>query len=252
MSVQDLARSLVAAGSARFPNDEEEQVYLAHVRDGNLVEKLWVGDDAKSEGVIATDAKEDTTVSYLFNAGQGLVSLSSSSRKFIRNQTDTPSNGRIQRLAVFIDQSNTVQCYAYNEEIEEWEQTGLGKKWNITTSPNSKLSASFGPKGSVVVSYQDTAGRLAGVMSVAEDKWEPFTHPEADPVAGTPQCLENIDDKMHLFYVRNDGSLRYLVLNYDTGKWQGESSRSDDCELCPFVCQEKLWLTFEGNTLPLC
>ncbi|KAG8532880.1 uncharacterized protein KY384_002758 [Bacidia gigantensis] len=183
MSVQDLARSLTAAGWARLPDQEEEKFYLVHVRDGNMIEKLWVGDNAKNEVVIASDARDSTTASYLIYAGQDL-------------------------------------CYAYNEDIEEWEQTGLGRKWNIVTSPHSKLSASFGPNGTIVVSYQDPAGRLAGVMSAAEDKWEAFSPPEADPLAGTPLCLENIDDKMHLFYVGKNSNLRYLLFDPAIGKWQ--------------------------------
>ena len=130
----------------------------------------------------------------------------------------------MQRLVVFIDQANNVQCYAYNEEIEEWEQTGLGKKWNISTSPDSKLTASFDSNGGVVVAYQDPAGRLAGVMSLAEEEWEPFSLAEADPVAGTPLCLENIDGKMHLFYVGKDISICYLVHDPETGEWQGETT----------------------------
>ena len=80
MSVQDLARSLAAAGSLKITDKEDEKVYLAHVRDGSIIEKLWVGDSAKNEAVIASDAREGTTASYLIYAGQGLVSSSSSSR----------------------------------------------------------------------------------------------------------------------------------------------------------------------------
>lgn len=142
-----------------------------------------------------------------------------------------------QRLVVFIDQANTVQCYAYNEDIEEWEQTGLGKKWNIVTSPDSKLSASFGPNGTILVSYQDPAGRLAGVMSVADDKWEAFSPPEADPLAGSPLCLENIDDKMHLFYVGKKKDLRYLIFDPATSKWSGEVTLITMITIYPYFSQ---------------
>ncbi|KAI5462815.1 hypothetical protein BGZ63DRAFT_462195 [Mariannaea sp. PMI_226] len=196
MSVQDLARTLVAAGSIRSPDADEEGIYLLNVSDSNLVEKLWVGDGAKSELVIASDAKANTTAAYLLDAAQDI------------------------RLVVFIDQSHTVQCYAYNDEIEEWEKTGLGEKWNITAHPQSKLSATFGPKGDIVVCYQDTAGRLAGVMSVAEGEWKKLGPLKADPVTGTPICLDVIDDKLHLFYASKDSSVRYLVLNSATNDWQ--------------------------------
>lgn len=89
MSAQDLVRSLVAAGSVRSPDDEDEGIYLLHVSDGNLVEKLWVDDGVKNETMIASDAKEDTSASYLLNVKQGLVSPSSSSRGASCNRTDT-------------------------------------------------------------------------------------------------------------------------------------------------------------------
>lgn len=196
MSVQDLARSLVAAGSARILDDEEGGIYLLHVSDGDLVEKLWAGDGTKTETVIASDAKEGTSAPYLLDEAHGI------------------------RLVLFIDQSSAVQCYAYNEDTEEWEKTPLGEKWNITVGANSKLSANFGPKGGVVVCYQDTAGRLAGVMSGPEGEWKAFGPLEADPRHGTPHCLEIIDDKLHLFYIGKDANVQFTVLDADTGKWQ--------------------------------
>ncbi|KAI1103040.1 hypothetical protein F4804DRAFT_342806 [Jackrogersella minutella] len=196
MSAQDLARSLFAAGSVKPEGNEGEGIYLLSVRDGNLVEKHWVGDTLENENVIASDVRNDTSASYLLGVEPDL------------------------RLVVFIDQGNAVQCYAYNEDIEEWEETPLGTKWNITTSPESKLSSTIGPEGEVVISYQDENGHLAGVMSAADDEWEAFGPLDGDPVLGTPQCLEVIDDKLHLFYVEIDGGIGYLVLDSATGNWQ--------------------------------
>ncbi|KAI0011060.1 hypothetical protein F4779DRAFT_626740 [Xylariaceae sp. FL0662B] len=195
MSVQDLARSLVAAGSVKLPGNEEG-IYLLDVRDGNLVEKFWVGDVLETESVVASGARDDTTASYLLGVEEDL------------------------RLIVFIDQENTVQCYAYNEEIEEWEETPLGSKWNITTSPESKLSANIGPKGEIVVSYQDEAGQLAGIMSVAEEEWRTFGPLDGSPVSGTPLCLDVIDEKIHLFYIEKYAGIGYLVHDPNTGNWQ--------------------------------
>ena len=73
MSVQELARSLAAAGSTKLPGDEEG-IYLLHVDNENLVEKLWIGDSAKYETVIASDAKKDTSASYLLYHEQNVVS----------------------------------------------------------------------------------------------------------------------------------------------------------------------------------
>ncbi len=124
---------------------------------------------------------------------------------------------------MFIDQDNAIQCYSYNEDIEEWEETPLGSKWNITTSSESKLSAILGPEGDIVVSYQDQTGRLAGIMSASSKTWNAFGPLEGDPVPGTPQCLEVIDDKLHLFYVEIDSGVSYLVHDPKTGNWTGES-----------------------------
>ncbi|KAI1076034.1 hypothetical protein F5B20DRAFT_584597 [Whalleya microplaca] len=200
MSVQDLARSLVAAGSVKLPDDEGEGIYLLEVRDGNLVEKFWVGDVLQAENVVASEARENTSAAYLL----------------------APE----QRLIVFIDQENAVQCYAYNEEIDEWEETPLGSKWNITTSPESRLSANIGPRGEIVVSYQDETGRLAGIMSVAENEWRPFGPLDGNPVPGTPQSLDVVDDKLYLFYVEKDAGIGYLVHDSNTGNWQANSLKN--------------------------
>lgn len=132
----------------------------------------------------------------------------------------------VQRIVVFIDESSTVQCYGYSEDIQDWDQSPLGEKWNITTSPDSKLSATFGPDSEMVVSYQDPAGRLAGVMGVGEAEWKTFGPLDAEPIAGTPQHLEVIDGKLHLFYVLQRGGIGYHVLDPDTGNWQGEARES--------------------------
>lgn len=109
--------------------------------------------------------------------------------------------------------------------MEEWEETPLGDKWNITTSPKSKLSAIIGPEGEMVVSYQDETDRLAVVMSAGENEWASFGPLEGDPIVGTPQCLEIINDKLHLFYVEKGSGIGYLVFNSSTGSWQGENSK---------------------------
>ncbi|KAI1409213.1 hypothetical protein F5Y13DRAFT_182117 [Hypoxylon sp. FL1857] len=196
MSVQDLARSLVAAGSVKPSGDEGEGIYLLSVRDGNLVEKHWVGDSLQSEIVVASDVRSDTSASYLIDSEQNL------------------------RLVVFIDQDNVIQCYQYEEDIEEWEETPLGSTWNITTSPESKLSATMSLEGGIVVSYQDETGRLAGIMSVADNKWKSFGPLEGNPVLGTPQYLEVIDERLHLFYVEEDAGIGYLVLDPNTDNWK--------------------------------
>ncbi|KAI4861946.1 hypothetical protein F4820DRAFT_432084 [Hypoxylon rubiginosum] len=196
MSVQDLARSLAAVGSAKLPSNEGHGLYLLSVRDGNLVEKFWVGHALQNETVIASDARDGTSASYLLGLEED------------------------PRRVFYIDQENSVQCYAYDEEMEEWEETPLGGNWNITTCPQSKLSANYGLKGEVVVSYQDETGRLAGIISVDKDEWEAFGPLEGNPASGTPQCLDVINDKLHLFYVEKGGGISYLVLDPDTGDWQ--------------------------------
>ncbi|RYO94327.1 hypothetical protein DL766_000604 [Monosporascus sp. MC13-8B] len=194
MSAKDLARALVAAGAARL--SEGEGMYLVYESGNELVEKLWVGDGAQDETVIAEDVREGTSAPYLFDPERGL------------------------RLVFFIDQSNAVQCYGYKEEVEDWKNTGLGDKWNLTAGPNSRLSANFTADGGFVVCYQDSAGLLRGVMSAGEDRWEAFGPLQAKPIEGTPQQLEIIDDKLHLFYVGTDSSIHYLVLDAATSSWQ--------------------------------
>ncbi|OTA96610.1 hypothetical protein M434DRAFT_392777 [Hypoxylon sp. CO27-5] len=196
MSAQDLARCLVAAGSAKISGDEGEGIYLLSVRDGNLVEKHWVGEILQSENVVASDVKDDTSASYLLDLEQS------------------------PRHVVFIDQENVVQCYAYDEDVEEWEETPLGSKWDIITHPESKLSATIGPDGGIVVSYQDEDGHLAGIMSIADNKWKSFGPLEGNPLLGTPQSLEVIDDKLHLFYVEGDAGIGYFVLDSNSGNWR--------------------------------
>ncbi|KAI0121864.1 hypothetical protein F4814DRAFT_445816 [Daldinia grandis] len=198
MSVQELARSLVAAGSIKPPSEEGEGIYVLSVRDGDLVEKHWVGDVVEEENVIASGVRNDTSASYL------------------------PSSEQMPRLVIFIDQDNSVRCYAYDEDMEEWEETPLGDKWNITTSPKSKLSAIIGPEGEMVVSYQDETDSLAVLMSTGENEWTSFGPLKGDPVVGTPQFLEVIDDKLHLFYVEKRSEIGYLVFNSRTGNWQAK------------------------------
>ncbi|KAI0891468.1 hypothetical protein F4806DRAFT_482644 [Annulohypoxylon nitens] len=196
MSTQDLARSLVGAGSTKLPDNEGEGIYILSVRDGYLVEKHWVGDTVLSENVIAENVKDNTTASYLLGVEEDL------------------------RLVVFIDQDNTIQCCAYNDDIEEWEETPLGSKWNIKTTPDSKLSATIGPEGEIVISYQDVAGRLAGIMSAGEDEWKAFGPLGGNPISGTPQCLEVVEDTVYLFYVEKNAGIGYLVLDPTTEKWK--------------------------------
>ncbi|KAF3059215.1 cytochrome c oxidase assembly protein [Daldinia childiae] len=196
MSVQELARSLVSAGSIKLPGDEGEGIYVLSVRDGDLVEKYWVGESVEDENVIASGVRNDTSASYL------------------------PSSEQMPRLVIFIDQENSVRCYAYEEDMEEWEETPLGDKWNITTSPKSKLSAIMGPEGEMVVSYQDETDHLAVIMSAGENEWTSFGPLEGDPIVGTPQCLEIINNKLHLFYVEKGSGIGYLVFNSSTGSWK--------------------------------
>ncbi|KAI1453916.1 hypothetical protein F4805DRAFT_469755 [Annulohypoxylon moriforme] len=196
MSAQDLARSLVAAGSAKVPDNEGEGIYILSVRDDCLIEKHWVGDTVQNESVIASNVKDNTAASYLLGIETGF------------------------RLVVFIDEDHAIQCCAYNDDIEEWEETPLGNKWNVRTIPGSKLSATIGPDGEIVISYQDVNGRLAGIMSAGEDEWKAFGPLAGDPILGTPQCLEVVDDTLYLFYVEKDAGIGYLILDPTTGEWQ--------------------------------
>lgn len=75
MNVQELALSLSAAGSARCKGDDGEGLYLLHVEDGNLVEKLRVGDSVQSETAIASGVKEGTSAPYLLDQENDLVRL---------------------------------------------------------------------------------------------------------------------------------------------------------------------------------
>ncbi|KAI1478661.1 hypothetical protein F4774DRAFT_410657 [Daldinia eschscholtzii] len=196
MSVQHLARSLVSAGSLKLPGDEGEGIYVLSVKDGDLIERYWVGDMVESENIVASGVRNDTSASYLLGS------------------EETP------RFVIFIDEDNVVRSYAYNEDVEEWEETPLAEKWNITTSPKSKLSAIIGPGEEIVVSYQDEAGCLTVIMNTGKDEWASFGPLKAAPVLGTPQCLEVINDKLHLFYVEKDSGISYLVFDPFTGNWK--------------------------------
>ncbi|KAI1088291.1 hypothetical protein F5B19DRAFT_486041 [Rostrohypoxylon terebratum] len=196
MSTQDLARCLAAAGYVKLPDNEGGGIYILSVRDGYLVEKHWVGDTILSENVIAENVKDNTTASYLISFEEDL------------------------RLVVFIDQENTIQCCAYNEDIEEWEETPLGSKWNVETTLDSKLSATIGPEGEIVISYQDVNGRLAGIRSAGKDEWKAFGPLDGNPILGTPQCLEVVDDTVYLFYVEEHAGIGYLALDPSTPEWK--------------------------------
>ncbi|KAI1798687.1 hypothetical protein F4811DRAFT_566240 [Daldinia bambusicola] len=196
MSVQYLARSLVSAGSVKVPSDEGEGLYVLSVRDGDLIEKYWVGDAVESENIVASGVRHNTSASYLLGLGQ------------------TP------RIVIFIDEDNVVRSYAYNENAEEWEETPHGDKLNIKTSPESKLSAIIGPEDEIVVSYQDEIGCLAVMMSTESNEWASFGPLKATPVLGTPQCLEVIDGRLHLFYLEKGSGISYLIFDPFTRHWK--------------------------------
>lgn len=73
-----------------------------------------------------------------------------------------------------------------------------------------------------MISYQDVAGRLAGIMSAGEDEWKAFGPLGGNPISGTPQCLEVVEDTVYLFYVEKNAGIGYLVLDPTTEKWKGE------------------------------
>ncbi|KAI1468233.1 uncharacterized protein F4812DRAFT_470861 [Daldinia caldariorum] len=196
MSVQYLARSLVSVGSVKVPSDEGEGLYVLSVRDGDLIEKYWVDDVVESENIIASGVRHNTSASYLLGS------------------RDTP------RIVIFIDEDNVVRSYAYNEDAEDWEETPHGDKLNIKTSPESKLSAIIGPEEEIVISYQDETGYLAVVMSTDNNEWASFGPLKATPVLGTPQCLEVIDGRLHLFYLEKGSGISYLVFDPFTLNWK--------------------------------
>ena len=59
------------------------------------------------------------------------------------------------------------------------------------------------------------------MMSVADNKWKTLGPFGGSPVLGTPQCLEVIDDKLHLFYVEEAVGIGYLAFD-SAGNWKGE------------------------------
>lgn len=60
--------------------------------DDSLVEKLCVGDDVRSETLIASDVKENTSAPYLLAQEQGVVSSDSYPRETSCNHTDALLN----------------------------------------------------------------------------------------------------------------------------------------------------------------
>jgi hypothetical protein len=66
-------------------------------------------------------------------------------------------------------------------------------------------------------------------MSAGGGEWQEFGPLEASPVAGTPQLLDVVDDKLHLFYVAAGGSIHYQALDPDTSSWQGEFTPQCPC-----------------------
>ena len=61
-----------------------------------------------------------------------------------------------------------------------------------------------------------------GISSAAEGKWDSFGPLESDSLPGTPQYQDVVDEKLRLFYIGQDGDVRYSVLDSQSGKWQGE------------------------------
>ena len=74
MSVQVLARSLAAVGWANSP-ESEDAITTLYVNNGNLIEKLWVGGSAKSETLIASNARTDTSAAYISQPEQQVVRI---------------------------------------------------------------------------------------------------------------------------------------------------------------------------------
>ncbi|KAI1207623.1 uncharacterized protein F4807DRAFT_433967 [Annulohypoxylon truncatum] len=197
MSVQDLARSLVAVGSTKVSDDGDDGIYTLSVRDGYLVEKHWLGDTIQNENVIASDANDNATASYLLTMET--------------------------RLVIFIDQDHAIRCYSYDDDIEEWEEVPLASVRGIETSPDSKVSAIVGLDGGLAISYQDANGCLAVIINAGGEEWKTFRHLQGKPMLGTPQVLEVIDDTMYLFYVERDVGISYLAFDPHAGAWQANS-----------------------------
>ncbi|KAI3316916.1 hypothetical protein HD806DRAFT_527476 [Xylariaceae sp. AK1471] len=197
MSVQDLARTLSAAGSIKIPDDVEGSIYILHFRDSDnaLVEKLWVGDQVMKETFVASDAMR-APASYLL----------------------TSDGVNPRRVVYFIDTNNTIQCYVHNGK--KWKQTGFSEHCKITTSPNSKLAVGFGPNKELVLFYQDPSGQLVGMMSFQDDQLKPVGPLAASALDGTPLYLSVIDDKTYLFYISKDNHVHYQILDSTTAQWQ--------------------------------
>ncbi|PCH33954.1 hypothetical protein WOLCODRAFT_148019 [Wolfiporia cocos MD-104 SS10] len=128
--LQDLTRSLLAAGGAAHP--EGKGAYFLYSERASLISKHWTG-SAFGDGELITDnVRSDSTAAYLIS----------------------PSS----RLVVCISSSSTLRLLRYDEDDEEWVDDDKFPQLSVHRDGN--LSADIDEDGQISVFFQDASGHL--------------------------------------------------------------------------------------------
>ncbi|KAL6305494.1 hypothetical protein BKA93DRAFT_824901 [Sparassis latifolia] len=195
--LQDLSRSLLAAGGAMHP--EGKGTYLLYTDDDSLISKLWTGTEFDESDLIATSIRTGSPASYLL--------------------TDDI------RLVVCITSDNTVRVLRYDKDEEEWTDDDTIPRYEVHSA--GQLAACLGVDGRLNTFFQDTSGRLIFL----DESWNPTVLP-VDVQIGSPIALAIVEKKgdahLYVFYVSKDNRVHFVAQD-DTGSWS--DSRMVNCQV---------------------
>lgn len=124
----------------------------------------------------------------------------------------------VQRLVFCIDEANTLECYKYNAEGQDWDEVTLGEV-AINVHPQSKLAACLSPRG-IMVYFQDPTGAIKGRAS-GRESWTNIDTIPAKPYSGCALSVIVADDKPHLFYLHEDKNIHYVVQSLESDTMEG-------------------------------
>jgi len=168
--LQELSRSLLAAGSAPDPKGEGEYLLYVDPNKSFLNCKHWTGDAFGRQELVASSVRPNSTAAYLI----------------------TPT----EKLIICISPSSNLSAYTYDNDECEWVESDDHPIAAYKVHPDGKLAASLDDKGQVYACFQDASQRLVYL----DHKWSSTVLP-ATPVAGSPFSTSFFDDTLHLYYI---------------------------------------------------
>lgn len=117
---------------------------------------------------------------------------------------------------------NTLKCFAYKPEDEEWDDESLGKAGSVKVHSASALAADIGPDG-ITLFFQNEQGKIQTLV-LGKDGWELGEVLPAAPRLGTALSTISTDTELLLFYLATDNVMHYQAKNYETETWEGEKT----------------------------